>query len=77
LTKFSLRFQYVACQIPYSAEQGILLGEQGIFCADRGPPQAAAREARGTANGSTKSHSRVGIGILDAKDKMFPCKRPN
>jgi hypothetical protein len=29
--KFSFSVPCFACEIPYSAEQGILLGEQGIF----------------------------------------------
>jgi hypothetical protein len=35
-TEFLFRYQFLAGQIPYSAEQGILLDEQGILRAHQG-----------------------------------------
>jgi hypothetical protein len=39
--KFSLRFQSLTRQIPYSAEQGIFRGQQGIFRAVQGTKRTA------------------------------------
>ena len=43
--EFSFRFPCLACQIPYSAEQGILGQQQGIVRAGRGMDEARAPTA--------------------------------